>query len=154
MKRIISIYILIFFSITAHGYNVNPAEGPAVKRQKVMEYVSLGNDFADIKMELFDNGKFKLYINQKNGKELNLKGTWEKKDNYYFLKFKKTQLPVNELFNMNDPTRLQVLDELDVRFSKHLSSLWIWGIQCKKSDEVMDSVLASQNEDEGEKIVN
>ena len=130
--NILFIYILLF-SIAAQANNLPGTV--KVKKETVIEYVSLGNDFAEIKMEMFSNGTFKIIIQPKDGKALKLKGDWEHTGNEnYILKFKKTQLAVNKLFNMNDPNRLQIVNDLNVKFSGHLSSLWIWGIQCKKSD--------------------
>lgn len=133
MKRFINISILILTTVAVQAHQLNSGE-PKIKKEAVVEYVSLGNDFAKIKMEMYDNGKFIIKINPKDGKSLKLKGHWEKENNFYVLSFKKTNVAVNKLFNMNDPNRFQVLNEMNVKFSGHLSSLWIWGIQCKKSD--------------------
>ena len=132
MKRIIiiSIYILGSFAVTAHGI---PHEAKAAKRQIVMEYSSLGNDFAEIKMEIYDNGKFIIRIYPEDGKSLKLKGRWEKAKNFYVLKFRKTPMTVNKLFNLNDPNRLEIINEMGIKFNERLSSLWIWGIQCEKT---------------------
>jgi hypothetical protein len=135
MKRIIFISIYILGSIAAKGHEMSPDAISGEKKQTVIEYVSLGNDFAEIKMEMYDNGKFTIRIYPKeDGKSLKLKGRWEKKSNFYLLEFKRTQVAVNKLFNMNDPNVFEVVNEMNVRFSEHLSNLWIWGIQCKKLD--------------------
>lgn len=136
MKRIIIISIYILGSFAARGHEFSPADTFKEKKRTVIEYASPGNDFAEIKMELYDNGKFIIRIYPKEeGKSLKLKGRWEKKSNYYLLQFKRSQVSVNNLFNMNDPNRFEIVDEMKVKFSESLSNLWIWGIQCKKFSE-------------------
>lgn len=140
MKRIIFISIYILGFIAARGHDINPEKRFAEKKQTVIEYVSLVNDFAEIKMELYDNGKFTIRIYPKgDGKTLKLKGRWEKKSDFYLLSFKRSQVAVNKLFNMNDPNRFEIVNDMNVRFSQHLSNLWIWGIQCKRMNDLKEA---------------
>lgn len=137
MKSIINILLLILFATAAQAhqmYVVHPEEPFETGSKAVVEYESLGNDFADIKLEMYDNGKFIIRINPKEGKSLKLKGHWERKKNFYEMKFKKSQMALNKLFNMNDPNLFKITGELNVKFRGNLSSLWIWGIQCKRSE--------------------
>lgn len=135
MKRIIYISVVFLFTIAAQAHPIyGNSSGEKVKKKTIVKYTSLGNDFAQIKMEMFDNGKFIIRIEPKDGKSLKLKGRWEKKGSFYLLNFKRSHVAVSKLFNMNDPNRFEVLDDENVKFSGHLSSLWIWGIQCKRID--------------------
>ncbi|MGK7391464.1 MAG: hypothetical protein ACNS60_14000 [Candidatus Cyclobacteriaceae bacterium M2_1C_046] len=139
MKSIINISVLILFTIAAQAHqmhSVHLVEPVEKVSRAVVEFTSLGNDFADIKMEMHDNGKFIIRIKPKDGKSLKLKGRWEKHQNVYKLKFKKSDVAISNLFNMNDPNRFQIIDDLNITFSGYLSSLWIWGIQCKRSETI------------------
>lgn len=128
MIRILKPTVLVLFGILVAG----AAPSETVKAQAIITYNSMKNDIAAIEMNLLDNGKFRLEINFTEGKKHRLKGKWSKQNGYYQLMFKKTSLPIEKLFDMNDPNKCHMNGQDHLEFEVALSSLWIWGIQCEK----------------------
>ncbi len=100
-----------------------------------VRYKSLGNGLADISLSLDDDQNFKLDLNALDTqKTYKLKGKWEKNEENYVLKFKRTKPDLTSLFSSNTGYFYNNLVEnkKTVKIPSLSKGIMIWGIYCER----------------------
>lgn len=100
-----------------------------------VKYKSLGNGIADISLNLDEDQNFSLDLKAVDApKTYKLKGTWEKEDDSYVLKFKRKQKNLSKFFGSNTGyfNNNEVADKKTVKIPSLSTGVVIWGIFCEK----------------------
>lgn len=98
-------------------------------------FKSVGNDSAEIELNLFDNEKFTLNFRTLNdNKSYRWKGSWFSTDDKIYLAFRwPTKLDLPKLFDQLDPQhKVEFRKTRSLSFSSKQKGLWIWGIYCNR----------------------
>lgn len=101
----------------------------------MVRYKSVGNGLADISLNLSDDQNFNLDLNALDThKTYKLQGKWEKQNEEFVLKFKRTKPDLKSLFTSNTGYFYNnfVLDKKTVRIPSVASGIMIWGIYCER----------------------
>jgi len=118
-------------------------EKSSIVKNDTIVFQSGGNGLADIKLVLSPEGKFSFYmkiIPQPSDEDTKVdiirsKGEWFIKGDSLQLKFEKSKLDLNALFDLKyaKGNEFKIINERTININNSLTEINIWGVVCEKT---------------------